>query len=83
MPNEAPPEELKQEIHEAPQVTNENKNDNPYSTYFSNSEISKKIEDQLNTYKTQNPNIEKNFAKYLANNTDLVKTRNTFLEKNI
>ena len=83
MPNEAPSQEIKQEIHEAPQMTNENKIDNPYSTYFSNPEIAKKIQDQLNTYKTQNPNIEKNFANYLTNNTDLVKTRNSFLEKNI
>ena len=83
MPNEAPSQEIKQEIHEAPQMTSENKIDNPYSTYFSNPEIAKKIQDQLNTYKTQNPNIEKNFANYLTNNTDLVKTRNSFLEKNI
>jgi hypothetical protein len=79
MPNEAPIQENKTEIHEAPQVSSEQKTDNTYSAYFSNPETIKKVQDQANTYKSQDPNIEKDLQNYLQKDPEKAKKINTQL----
>jgi len=79
MPNEGAIQEIQTEIQETPQVSNEPKTDNQYSVYFSNPEVVKNIQNQINTYKNQHPNVEKDFFNYLQKDPEKAKKINTQL----
>ena len=83
MPKEAPVEEKKIETQEAPQVSIEPKTDNQYSVYFSNPEVAKKIQDQVNNYKKEKPEIEEQFLKYLQANPNILRIKNISLAKSL
>jgi hypothetical protein len=83
MPNEAPIQGNKIETQETLQVSNEPKTDNLYSVYFSNPEVAKKIQDQVNNYKKEKPEIEEQFLKYLQTNTNILRIKNISLAKSL